>query len=100
MFPYLCYRFGIFNRLVLKEYVYHVRGGGGGTLASIMDLHHDTSLRSILEDDFISLTSRTCICYCSGKRVGLWLVVRSFICLFHITCFIFTSTLRFCFCLI
>jgi hypothetical protein len=29
MFPYLCYRFSIFNRLVLKEYVYHVQGGGG-----------------------------------------------------------------------
>jgi hypothetical protein len=31
--------------------------------ASLMDFHHDTSLRSILEDDFISLVSKIHICF-------------------------------------
>ncbi len=43
--------------------------------ASLMDFHHDTSLRSILEDDSISLTSRAHICFCLGKGTMLWLVV-------------------------
>jgi hypothetical protein len=41
----------------------------------LMDFHHDTSLRSILEDDSISLTSRAHICFCLGKGTMLWLVV-------------------------
>jgi hypothetical protein len=60
-----------------------------------MDIHHDTSLRFILEDDSISLTSRACICSCLGKGVGLWLVVRPFISLFCIAHFTFTSALLF-----
>jgi hypothetical protein len=60
-----------------------------------MDIHHDTSLRSILEDDFISSTSRARIHSCLGKRPGLWLVVMPFICLFRITYFIFILVFRF-----
>ncbi len=65
-----------------------------------MEIHHDTSLRSILEDDSISSTYRTYIHFCLRKGVGLWLVVKSSICLFHIAHFIFISTLCFCFNLI
>jgi hypothetical protein len=66
----------------------------------LMDFHHDTSLRFILEDDSISLASRTRICSYSGKGTRLWLVARPSICLFHISHFTFTSMLRFCFNLI
>jgi len=65
-----------------------------------MDIHHDTSFRSILEDDSISSTFKTHICNCSSKGVGLWLIVRPSICLFHIAHFTFTSMLHFCFSLI
>jgi hypothetical protein len=58
-----------------------------------MDIHHDASLRSILEDDSISLASKACIHFCSSKGVGLWLVVRPSICLFPITHFTFTLAL-------
>jgi hypothetical protein len=48
---------------------------------SLMDFHHDTSFRSILEDDSISLTFKIHIHSCLGKGVGLWLVVgHLFIC--------------------
>ncbi len=67
-----------------------------GLYASLMDIHHDTSLRFIFEDDSISPTSRACIRSCLGKGVGLWLVVRLYIRSFRITHSIFTSTLRFC----
>jgi hypothetical protein len=60
-----------------------------------MDIHHDTSFRFILEDDSISSTSRTCIRYCSSKGTGLWLIVRPFICSFHIAHFTFISMLHF-----
>ncbi len=60
-----------------------------------MDYHHDTSLKSILEDNSISSTSRTHIHSGSGKGAWLWLVVRPFIDSFHITHFIFTLTLHF-----
>ncbi len=50
-----------------------------------MDIHHDTSFRSILEDDSIFSTSKLRIHFCSNKGVGLWLVGRSFIYLFRIT---------------
>jgi hypothetical protein len=33
-------------------------------------------LRSISEDDSISLASKVDIHFCSGNRVGLWLVVK------------------------
>ncbi len=62
-----------------------------------MDIHQDTSFKSILEDDSISSTSRTHIRFCSGKggEGGLWLIVRPFICLFHITHSTFTSVMFF-----
>jgi hypothetical protein len=65
-----------------------------------MDIHHNTSLRSILEDDSISSTFRACIRSCSGKGVGLWLIAKPSIYSFRIIHFIFTSTLHFCFDLI
>jgi hypothetical protein len=61
-----------------------------------MNIHHDSSFRSILEDDSISSTSKAHICSCSGKGAGLWLIVKPYICLFHITHFIFTFALHFC----
>jgi hypothetical protein len=60
-----------------------------------MDYHHDTSLKSILEDDSISLASKTHICFYSNKGARLWLVVRPSIHLFCITHFTFTSALCF-----
>jgi len=46
-----------------------------GLQASLMDFRHDTSFRSILEDDSISLASRAHIYSCSGKGAGLWLLL-------------------------
>jgi hypothetical protein len=60
-----------------------------------MDIHHNTSFRSILQDDFISLTSKALICSCLSKGARLWLIVRPSISLFHIAHFIFISTLCF-----
>jgi hypothetical protein len=71
-----------------------------GLLTSLMDIHHDKSLRSLLKDDSISLTFKTHICFCLNKGVGLWLVAKPFICSFHIAHSIFTSVLHFCFGLI
>jgi hypothetical protein len=68
--------------------------------ASLMDIHHDTSLRFILEDDSISSTFKACISSCSNKGAGLWLIIKPSIRSFHIPHFIFTSTLCFCFGLI
>jgi hypothetical protein len=68
--------------------------------APLMDIHHNTSFRSILEDDSISSSSRTHIHFCLGKGAKLWLVVRPFIRLFHIAHFTFTLTLCFRLCLI
>jgi hypothetical protein len=65
-----------------------------------MNIHHDTSFKSILEDDSISLASRVRICSCSGKGAGLWLIARPSICSFHIAQFTFNSALRFHFSLI
>jgi hypothetical protein len=42
----------------------------------LMDSHHDTSVRSILEDDSISSTSKAHICSCLGKGAGLWLIAK------------------------
>ncbi len=66
-----------------------------GLHASLIDIHHNTSLKSILEDESISLASRAHICSCLGKGVGLWLVARPSIHLFCITHITFTSTLYF-----
>jgi hypothetical protein len=63
--------------------------------ASLMDVHHNTSLRSILEDDSISSTCRTHIHFFSNKWARLWWVVRPSICSFHIAHFTFSSVLRF-----
>jgi hypothetical protein len=128
MAPYLCFRFRIFDILVLEEYVFRVEEGPhllqsclramqDGLLPTtkemhpsfknlvitnapslhvpLMDIHHDMSLRSILENDSISSCLRVHIHFCLGKGVGLWLVVRPFICLFHIAHSTFTSTLCF-----
>jgi hypothetical protein len=64
--------------------------------ASLMDFYHNTSFKSILKDDSISLTSRTHIGFCSSKEVRPWLVAKSFIHLFHIAHFTFTLALHFC----
>jgi len=61
--------------------------GAPGLHASLIDFHHNTSLRSILKDDSISSSFRAHICSCLGKGVGLWLVVKPFIRLFRITHF-------------
>jgi hypothetical protein len=63
--------------------------------AFLMDIHHNTSLRSILEDDSISLASRACIRFCSSKGVGLYLIVRPSINSLCITHYIFTLALCF-----
>ncbi len=62
-------------------------------ITSAPSLH--ASFRYILEDDSISLGSKTHIHFCSGRGVGLWLVIMPSICSFHIAHSIFTSTLRF-----
>jgi hypothetical protein len=67
-----------------------------GLHAYLMDTHHDTSFRSILEDDFISLTSRAHICSYSK----IWLVVRPSMRFFCIPHFIFILVLCFQFGLI
>jgi len=69
-----------------------------GLQTSLINIHHDTFLRSILEDDFISLISRTRIHFCLGKRARQWLVARPYFYSFHIADSIFTSMLCF-FCL-
>jgi hypothetical protein len=66
-----------------------------GLHASLIDIHHDTSLKFILEDDSISSACKAHIRFCLGKGVGLWLVARPSIHLFHITHTTFTSTLCF-----
>jgi hypothetical protein len=60
-----------------------------------MDIHHDMSFKSILQDDSISLTSKTHIRPYSSKGARLWLVAKPSIHSFHIAHFIFTSTLCF-----
>jgi hypothetical protein len=65
-----------------------------------MDIHHDSSFKSILEDDSIFSSFKARICSYLRKGARLWLIVRPSICSFHITHFIFTFTLRFCFNLI
>ncbi len=69
--------------------------GSPGSQDFFMDIHHDTSFRSILEDDSISSTSRIRICSCLGKGIGLWLISKLSIHSFHIAHFTFTSSLCF-----
>jgi len=97
---YLCVRFYIFDRPILKEYVFKLKRGphllesclcatrdGFPPIARemhpsfenlaviditrlhvyLMEIHHDTSLMFILEDDSISLVSRAYICSCLGE---------------------------------
>ncbi len=64
--------------------------------AYMMDIYHDTFLRSIFEDDFISSTSKARIHSYLNNGVGLWLVVRPSIYSFQITHSTFISTLHFC----
>ncbi len=63
--------------------------------SSLMDIHHDTSLKFILEDDSISSAFRTRIRSCSSKGARLWLIVKPSIYLLYITHFIFILTLCF-----
>jgi hypothetical protein len=53
-----------------------------GLQTFFMDIHHDTSFRSILEDDSISSTSRAHIHFCLSKGARLWLIVKLAIYLF------------------
>jgi len=125
---YLCFKFRIFNRFILKEYIFQIDEGfiffnhvfvqlkitfllylkkcifffesltiiGILSLrAFLMNIHHDTSFRFILEEDFIFLTFKICNRSCLNKGARLWLIARSYICSFCITHFIFTSTLCF-----
>jgi hypothetical protein len=62
--------------------------------ASLMDLHHDTSLRFILEDDSISFISTAHIHFRLSKGAGLWLNVKPSI------YSSFTLVMHFCFGLI
>ncbi len=66
-----------------------------GLHASLMDIHHNTALRSSVENDSISLTSKAYIRSCSRMGARLWLVTRPSNHSFHIAHFIFTSTLCF-----
>ncbi len=50
--------------------------GALGLQVFLMDIHHDTSFRSMLEDGSISSASKTYICFCLSKGVGLWLIAR------------------------
>jgi hypothetical protein len=60
-----------------------------------MEIHHDASFRSILEDDFISSTFIAHIRSCLNKRAGLWLIIKPSICLFCIAHYTFTLALHF-----
>jgi hypothetical protein len=71
-----------------------------GLHASLMDIHHDTSFRSIFEDDSIFLVSKARIRFCSSKGARLWLIARPSIYAFLIAHFTFISTLCFRFSLI
>jgi hypothetical protein len=66
-----------------------------GLQVSLMDIHHDTSLMSILEDDFISSSFRIRIRSCLGKGARLWLIAKPYICSLHIAHSTFTSTSHF-----
>jgi hypothetical protein len=66
-----------------------------GLCAYLMNIHHNSSLRSMLEDDSIFSTHKVCICFCLAEGVGLRLFTKPFICLFRSAHFIFTSTLHF-----
>jgi hypothetical protein len=60
-----------------------------------MDIHQDTSFRSILEDDSISFASKARICFCLGKGVGLWLIAKPSICSFRTLYFHFNYVFSF-----
>ncbi len=71
--------------------------GTPGLHASLMDIHQDTSFRFILEDDSISSTFKACICSCSSKGAGLWLLVKPSIYLFCIPTIYFHLNIVFLF---
>jgi hypothetical protein len=61
---------------------------------SLMDIHHDTSFKSILEENSISWTFKACIHSCSSKGARLWLVAKPFIhsfCIFSPQRYVFVS---------
>jgi hypothetical protein len=66
-----------------------------GLKASLRDMHHDAFFRFILENYSISLASKACIRFCSGKGSRLWLIVTPSICSFHVTHFTFILALVF-----
>jgi hypothetical protein len=63
--------------------------------ASFVDIHHNTSLRFILENDSISSTSKGHIHFFFSKGIGLWLVAKPFIYWFCITHSTFILALHF-----
>ncbi len=67
-----------------------------GLQASLMDIHHDTSLRFILKEGSISSSFKVHICFYSGKGARLWLITRPYISSFRIAHSIFTLMLHFC----
>ncbi len=67
-----------------------------GLHASLMDIHHDTSLKSILKEDSISSASKVHICFCSSKGARLWFITRPYIYSFCIAHSTFTLVLHFC----
>ncbi len=93
MFQKVCTIFTFFLSLVITNTL--------GLKASLMDIHHNTSLRPILKDDSISFVSRAHICFCSDKEpTRLWLIAWPSICSIYIAHFIFTLAMHFCFDLI
>ncbi len=69
--------------------------GASSLQVFFMVIHHDTSLRSILEDDSISLASRARIHFCSGKGTWLWLIIKPSIRSLCIAYFTLIPTLHF-----
>jgi hypothetical protein len=53
-----------------------------GLQVFFMDIHHNTSLKSILKNDSISLAFGVRIQFCSNKGTRLWLIFKSSFCSF------------------
>jgi hypothetical protein len=96
----MCSKFLIFNRPILEEYVYQVEEGyfelhesmikkgvypsfenlaiigASSVQTSLMNIHHNTSYKFILEDNSISSAFKAYIRSCLGRGAGLWLIIR------------------------
>jgi len=93
VFQKVCTTFAFFLSLAVMNIL--------GLKTSLMDIHHNTSLRPILKDDCISFAFRAHICFCSGKEpTRLWLIAWPSICSFYIAHSTFTLAMHFCFDLI